>query len=128
ERKDKKREIPLQQIIDALPQMIFQADANGDILAYNRRWYDYIGDLDLTEGWGWKDKPIHHPEDLDRTVARWKHSVTTVEPYEIEYRLRRHDGEYRWHLGRAMPIKKSTGEVLMWIGTNTDIHDQKTQR
>ncbi|RYZ69333.1 MAG: PAS domain S-box protein [Proteobacteria bacterium] len=52
----------------------------------------------------------------------------SVEPYEIEYRLRRHDGEYRWHLGRAMPIKKSTGEVLMWIGTNTDIHDQKTQR
>lgn len=111
--------------MDTMPQMAFIANASGDIIYFNKKWYDYVAGMEGTEGWGWQDKPIHHPEDIDRTVSTWKHALETGENYEIEYRLRRHDGQYRWHLGRATPVKDSTGKILKWIGTNTDIHEQK---
>lgn len=110
---------------EAMPQMAFIANPEGEILYYNQRWYDYVAGLEGTEGWGWKEKPIHHPDDLQPTIARWEHSLQTGEPYEIEYRLRRHDGQYRWHLGRANPIHNQQGEIELWFGTNTDIHLQK---
>lgn len=118
-------ELQFRQFIDSMPQMAFIADKKGDITYFNKPWYDYIKGLENTEGWGWKDKPIHHPDDLDYTIARWTHSLKTGEPYEIEYRLRRHDGQYRWHLGRATPVKDESGKILRWIGTNTDIHENK---
>lgn len=111
--------------MDTMPQMAFIANASGDIIYFNKKWYDYVAGMEGTEGWGWQDKPIHHPEDFDRTVKTWKHALETGENYEIEYRLRRHDGQYRWHLGRATPVKDSSGKILKWIGTNTDIHEQK---
>ncbi len=111
---------------EAMPQMAFIADAEGNIIHYNQRLYNYVAGIQNTEGWGWKDKPIHHPADLERTIKRWTHSLKTGESYEIEYRLRRHDGEYRWHLGRAMPVTGNNGKIEHWIGTNTDIHEQKT--
>jgi PAS domain S-box-containing protein len=107
---------------EAMPQMAFIAAGNGDIIYYNQKWYDYVGIAD-TEGWGWG--PILHPEDLDPTTERWKLSLSSGKPYEMEYRLRRNDGEYRWHLGRALPIRGSKNEVVQWIGTNTDIQDQR---
>tara|TARA_Y100000768_G_scaffold275882_1_gene211441 strand:+ start:7973 stop:9946 length:1974 start_codon:yes stop_codon:yes gene_type:complete len=113
------------QFFDALPQMTFLAKADGSIYKFNRRWYEYIGAVEGTEGWGWKEYPIHHPDDLERTVKRWQHSIDTGENYEIEYRLRRHDGVYRWHLGRAQAIRDEDGNVIEWFGTNTDIHDLK---
>lgn len=108
---------------DAMPHMAFIADPEGNITFFNKRWYEYVNGMEGTEGWGWKEKPIHHPDDLERTVERWTHSLKTGEPYEIEYRLRRHDGVYRWHAGRAVPNKNDKGEIVSWIGTNTDIHD-----
>lgn len=114
-------------LVEAMPQMAFMADAKGNITYYNQRWYEYVRGLKGTEGWGWKDKPVHHPEDLERTIATWNESLSTGKDYEIEYRLRRHDGEYRWHLGRAVAVRSDEGSITSWIGTNTDIHEQKRQ-
>ena len=129
EGKDDNKNIPVNDLFktytEAMPQMAFIADVEGNIVYYNQRWYDYVAFQKDTEGWGWKDKPIHHPDDLQRTIDRWNYSLKTGEPYEIEYRLRRHDGEYRWFLGRALPVKDEHGKIEMWLGTNTDIHKQK---
>jgi PAS domain S-box-containing protein len=114
------------EFADAMPHMAFVADSKGAITFFNRRWYEYIQGIDDTEGWGWKDQNIHHPEDLERTIERWNHSLKTGEVYEIEYRLRRYDGVYRWHFGKAIPFKNSDGSIERWIGTNTDIHDFRT--
>lgn len=111
---------------NAMPHMAFIADPEGNITFYNKRWYEYVDGMEGTEGWGWKEKPIHHPDDLERTIERWTHSLKTGEPYEIEYRLRRHDGVYHWHTGRAVATKDSNGNITSWIGTNTDIHDYMT--
>ncbi len=108
-----------------MPQMAFIADAEGNIIYFNQRWYEFVAGMKNTEGWGWKDKPIHHPDDLQRTIDTWTRSLKTGGPYEIEYRLRRHDGKYIWHLGRAMSIRDQTGKIKYWLGTNTDIHKQK---
>lgn len=109
---------------EAMPQMAFVADPQGNIIYYNKPWYEFVR-LEGTEGTGWKDRPIHHPEDLQRTKLSWEESVQSGTPYEIEYRLRRHDGVYIWHLGRALPVKDADGKIQMWVGTNTDINSQK---
>src|SRR5690606_25427995 len=64
-------------------------------------------------------------EGLERVAKTWPEALRSDEPYEIEYQLRRHDGEYRWHLGRALPIRDEAGRIVRWYGTNTDIHDLK---
>ena len=110
---------------EAMPQMAFVADAKGNIIYFNQRWYDYVGDTENTKGWEWKNQSIHHPDDLTRTVNTWKHSLETGKNYEIEYRLKRFDGEYRWHLGRATPVCGEDGNIKFWLGTNTDIDQQK---
>lgn len=121
----RKTENELRSFIEAMPALAFVADADGKITYFNQRFYDYVGLGRETEGWGWKDQPVHHPDDLQKTIESWKHSIETGEPYEIEYRLRRYDGVYHWHLGRAVPLKDENGKVLRWLGTNTDIEDQK---
>lgn len=68
---------------------------------------------------------MFHPDDQERAWARWRHSLRTGEPYEIEYRLRHHSGEYRWTLGRALPVRDEEGRIVRWVGTCTDIDDQK---
>ncbi|MBL3655266.1 PAS domain-containing protein [Fulvivirga sediminis] len=122
---DQKNQLLFRTYAEAMPHMAFVANAKGDIIYYNKRWYDYIEGLEGTEGWGWKDKSIHHPDDLARTIESWGKSLESGESYEIEYRLRRFDGEYRWHLGRAEPIRNKNGEIELWLGSNTDIHNQK---
>lgn len=114
----------IRTFLDSMPQMSFIADAEGNILHYNQRWYDYVN-LSGAEGQGWKDKPIHHPDDLERTIATWSECVRTGTPYEITYRLKRYDGAFRWHLGRAFPVRDSSGKISRWYGTNTDIHNEK---
>lgn len=118
-------EVRFKTFAEAMPQMAFIADKEGNIQYYNERWYEYIGRMSDTEGWGWKERPVHHKDDLQRTIDRWNESLKTGREYEIEYRLRRHDGEYRWHLGRAVPLYDADGEIDLWFGTNTDIHEQK---
>jgi two-component system sensor histidine kinase VicK len=116
----------LRAYAEAMPQMAFIAGADGSIIYFNARWYAYVGaEPGVTEGWDWQNRPIHHPDDLEPTLHTWRESLRTGKPYEVQYRLRRHDGEYRWHLGRATPARNREGEIIRWFGTNTDIHEQK---
>lgn len=109
---------------ESMPQMAFMADVHGSITYYNQRWFDYTG-FRQGQSLGWDWQPVQHPEDLQRTIDTWTHSIQTGETYQIEYRLRRFDGVYRWHLGRAVPVRDERGSIFGWLGTNTDIHDQK---
>jgi PAS domain S-box-containing protein len=91
---------------------------------YNARWYEFTGVPEgSTDGEAWNG--MFHPDDQDRAWARWRRSLATGEPYEIEYRLRHRSGAYRWVLGRAMPMRDSTGTIIRWMGTCTDIDEQK---
>jgi len=111
-------------IADSMPQMVWSTLPDGFHDYYNARWYEFTGVPDgSTDGEGWNG--MFHPDDQERAWTRWKHSLDTGEPYEIEYRLRRHDGVYRWTLGRAMPIRGEDGRITRWFGTCTDIDDLK---
>lgn len=115
----------LRTFADALPQLVWITDSDGKVSYCNAQWWKYTGltyEQSIGDGW----TILLHPEDLDRTLARWNHACQTGEPYEIEYRLRRaSDGEYRWFIGRGLPFRSPSGQILAWFGTCTDIHDQK---
>jgi PAS domain S-box-containing protein len=110
--------------VDALPLMAWTAKPDGALDYFNRRWYEYTGQTpDEAAGNGWASTM---PSDTEEAVfTRWHYSLENKVPYEVECRYRRHDGEYRWHIARAETIKNESGEVLYWLGTSTDIHDQK---
>jgi len=113
-----------QAIADSMPQMVWSTLPDGFHDYYNARWYEFTGvPAGSTDGEGWNG--MFHPDDQARAWSRWRHSLTTGEPYEIEYRLRHRSGVYRWTLGRAMPIRNETGEIVRWFGTCTDIDDLK---
>ena len=117
-------DISFQQLADAMPQMVWSTLPDGAHDYYNAQWYAFTGaPVGSTDGEGWNG--MFHPDDQDRAWARWRHSLATGEPYEIEYRLRRHDGVYRWTLGRALPVRDAQGKIIRWVGTCTDIDDQK---
>jgi PAS domain S-box-containing protein len=113
------------RLAEAMPQMAFLADAKGQIIYFNRRHYEYFGVDPDAESYDWAKQSLHHPDDIARTIEHWEGCVATGQLYQIEYRLRRSDGEYRWHLGRAVPLRNNRGEITQWLGTNTDIHEQK---
>ena len=112
-------------LAEAIPQIVWTARADGWLDYYNQRWFEYTGlSLEETQGWGWQ--PVLHPDDLENCLERWNESVQTGETYEVEYRFKRaSDGAYRWHLGRALPVRDADGNVLKWFGTCTDIDDRQ---
>ncbi|HEX6334220.1 MAG TPA: chemotaxis protein CheB [Flavisolibacter sp.] len=111
-------------VTDFMPQMVWATRPDGYHEFYNKQWYDYTGlTYEQTKDTGWND--VVHPDDQQRAWKVWNHSLKTGEPYEIEYRFRRYDGEYRWFLGRALPLRDDHGRITKWFGTCTDIHDQK---
>lgn len=111
-------------LADTMPQMIWSALPNGHNDYFNARWYEYTGvDQGETDGHAW-DK-VFHPEDQPLAWAAWRHSLATGDAYEIEYRMRHHSGEYRWALGRALPIRGAEGRITRWFGTCTDIHETR---
>jgi PAS domain S-box-containing protein len=117
----------LQSLNQMIPQLVWVTQPNGDYEYYNQRWYSYTG-LSYEES---KDKDwtlVLHPDDHERTLAVWQHCLETGEPYQIEYRLRRHDGVYRWFIGRANPLRNERGHIIKWFGTCTDIQEDKEQR
>lgn len=117
-------EAKFRAIADSMPQMVWSTLPDGYHDYYNARWYEYTGMPDgSTDGEGWNG--MFHPDDQERAWAAWRHSLATGEPYQIEYRLRHHSGEYRWTLGRAMPIRDNDGRIVRWFGTCTDIHETK---
>ncbi|HEX8940456.1 MAG TPA: PAS domain S-box protein, partial [Candidatus Limnocylindrales bacterium] len=111
-------------LADAMPQIVWTAGPDGRVEEFNQRWFDYTGLHSATNrGRGWEG--VIHPDDVAETLRRWTASVRTGDPYEIEHRFRRHDGVYRWHLGRGLPLRDETGRVVGWVGTSTDIEDAK---
>jgi PAS domain S-box-containing protein len=112
-------------LADAMPQIVWTGQPDGGLDYYNQRWYDYTGmTFEQTKDWGWQ--PVLHPDDLQQCLERWTKAVHTGEIYETEYRFKKgEDGTYRWHLGRALPMKDSAGKIVLWAGTCTDIDDQK---
>ncbi|MCC3435473.1 MAG: PAS domain S-box protein [Oscillatoriales cyanobacterium] len=112
-------------LAETIPQIVWTAWPDGWIDYYNQRWFEYTGlTLEKTQGWGWQ--PVVHPDDLKNSLERWNESVQMGETYEVEYRLKRaSDGVYRWHLGRAMPVRDADGNILKWFGTSTDIDDRQ---
>lgn len=111
-------------LADTMPQMVWSTLPDGFHDYYNARWYDFTGMPDgSTDGEAWNG--MFHHDDQERAWTRWRHSLATGEPYQIEYRLRHHDGTYRWVLGRALPIRDAEGRITRWFGTCTDIHEQK---
>ncbi|CAN5324413.1 hypothetical protein BH09PSE1_BH09PSE1_08650 [soil metagenome] len=111
-------------IADSMPQMVWSTLPDGFHDYYNARWYEFTGmPVGSTDGEGWND--MFHPEDQQRAWALWRHCLATGDLYEIEYRLRRYDGIYRWTLGRATPIRDEAGQIVRWFLTCTDIDDLK---
>jgi PAS domain S-box-containing protein len=111
-------------LVDAMPQVVWSTLPDGYHDFYNRQWYEFTGmPLGSTDGEGWAN--LFHPDDQPEAWKRWRHSLATGEPYEVEYRLRHHTGVYRWTIGRALPVRDENGQIVRWIGTCTDINDAK---
>jgi PAS domain S-box-containing protein len=111
-------------LAEAIPVVCFTADASGAIDWYNRRWYELTGQApEDALGWGWQ--AAHHPDDFLEVMKRWPHSIATGEPFEMEFRLRRHDGQFRWFLSRIEPLHDASGRLTRWYGSNVDIDAQK---
>jgi len=111
-------------ILDSMPDKIFTAKPNGDVDYVNPQWIEFTGlPFEQISDWGWKQ--IIHPDEVAENVRAWQHSIDTSEPFQFEHRFRRADGEYRWHVSRALPMRDEEGRVLMWVGSNTDVHDIK---
>ena len=109
---------------DAIPQLAWMADPDGYIYWYNRRWYEYTGTTPAEmEGWGWQS--VHDAKELPRVLERWRQSIATGQPFDMEFPLRGADGIFRAFLTRVMPLKDGDGRVLQWFGTNTDIAERK---
>jgi PAS domain S-box-containing protein len=109
---------------ETMPQKIFTATANGEINYFNRQWAEFTGlTFDQIRDWGWTH--FIHPDDVEENIRVWRHSIETGEPFEFVHRFRRADGAYRWHLSRARAMRSAAGNISMWIGTNTEIHEQK---
>lgn len=120
-----RREEQYRSLAEAVPTIVFTATPDGVVDYYNKRWYDYTG-MKLEESLLLGAGPVLHPEDYDLCQERWKRAIETGMTYDIEYRLRHSpDGEYRWHLGRAVPVRDADGAITKWFGTCTDIDDQK---
>ncbi|MBD2344867.1 hybrid sensor histidine kinase/response regulator [Anabaena subtropica] len=118
-------ELMFRTLANTMPQMFWITQPNGYHEYFNQRWYDYTGmTLEQAQGEGWQN--ILHTNDVQATMAHWQDCVQTGKNYDIECRLRRAaDGEYRWHLARAFPLRHDNGQILKWFGSCTDIHDQK---
>ncbi|CAN5252187.1 hypothetical protein BH20VER2_BH20VER2_10000 [soil metagenome] len=113
-------EARFRQLADSIPQLAWMARPDGWLFWYNQRWYEFTGTTpEQMEGWGWQR--VHDEKELPRIIESWTAALASAEPWEDTFPLRRHDGEFRVHLSRAMPFRDSAGKVVLWFGTNTDI-------
>ncbi|MBF9144264.1 PAS domain-containing protein [Hymenobacter properus] len=111
-------------VLENLPVLIWTANAAGDRDFFNQRWLAFTGRT-AEEQMGMEWSTSIHPDDRERVLAAWKNSVETGTTYQVEYRLRRHDGQYRWVLVRATPRRDAQGAINLWVGGGTDIHEQR---
>ena len=112
-------------LTESIPILVWSARADGVSDYYNAPFLQYLGKtLEEMQGWVWVDTV--HPDDRERSLALWTQAFSSGSDYEIEYRIQRAaDGQYRWHLGRAVPLRDSSRKIVRWYGTCTDIHDRK---
>jgi diguanylate cyclase (GGDEF)-like protein/PAS domain S-box-containing protein len=118
------RELYFQTMAEGIPEIVWTAGADGAIDFTNRRWSDYSGlTMEQSLGRGWA--LAIHPDDLAPCVEKWESALLTGKTFEAEYRIRQHDGTFRWFLVRANPIQNSEEKIIKWFGTCTDIENQK---
>ena len=117
-------EAELRTLLESMPQFVWVTGPDGLSLYFNQRWMEYTGlTLEECSGIGWL-KPLH-PEDQSAALEAWHRATKTDEGYTVESRLRRADGNYRWFVIRGLPLRDQSGHITKWIGTCTDIDDQK---
>ena len=117
-------EAQFRTMAQAVPNHVWTAPADGHLDWFNDQVYAYAGAAPGSlDGAGWRG--IVHPDDLAAATDRWERALASGQTYEVEMRLRRFDGAWRWHIARAVAVKDTTGQVTRWIGTNTDIQEQK---
>jgi diguanylate cyclase (GGDEF)-like protein/PAS domain S-box-containing protein len=120
----RERELYFRTMAEEIPEIIWTATPDGEDDYFNQRCFDYTGKtMEQLRGSAWRE--IVHPEDLENCSSRWQNALRTGEAYDVEYRLRGKDGNYRWFVGRANPIRSAEGEIIKWFGTCTDIDRQK---
>ncbi len=112
-----------EMLFESIPQLAWTADPSGNLVYLNKFYKESTGIAQLDQQKIWQE--ILHPDDAPKAKKGWSHSIETGEPYEAQIRMRIKTGEYRWMLTRALPIRNSDNEIVKWIGTSTDIHDQK---
>jgi len=113
-----------QLMSDTMAQFVWTSDEKGNLNYFNKAVFDYSGltyDTLQTDGW----LQMIHPDDQEQNIIKWTHSVKTGEHFFIHHRFLRKDGKFRWQLSRAIPQYDSEGKIQLWVGTSTDIHDQK---
>ncbi len=114
-------------IVELVPDLLWSNDAEGHVDWFNRRWTEYTGQRpEDAYGGGWL--AVIHPDDLAETRARWRRALDRREPVVHEHRIRRHDGQYRWHLVRTQLIDAGDGGPVRWFGSATDVHEQRRAR
>jgi PAS domain S-box-containing protein len=119
----RKTEGSLPRLLDAIPQMVWTNDADGNTNYFNRRWYDYTG-LNSRRSAALIWQALIHPDDAPVSKKRWHRALKTGEVFECEYRLRNAAGEYHWFIGRTVPLRDKN-RVVAWVGSATDIQDLK---
>ena len=118
-------EAKFKTIANAMPQMVWSTLANGFHDYFNDQWYEFTGTSEATTSGVLPWETMLHPDDRAHTMQAWQHSLATGEVFDVQYRMRHHSGVYHWALGRALPIRNVIGEIVRWMGTCTDIQDQK---
>lgn len=110
-----------------IPQMTWTSLPNGEANFYNQQWYDYTK-MDHIQTSALPLEAVLHPDDLENTAEKYKNSLASGHIFEVENRYKNgNDGTYRWHLNRAIPLRNDDGEIILWVGTATDIEDQKRE-
>jgi PAS domain S-box-containing protein len=118
------REQKFRLLADSMPQFVWTSDAEGNLNYFNKSVYNYSGlSAEQIEKEGWLQ--IVHPDERDENAKQWRQSISTGEVFIFEHRFKRYDGGYRWQLSRAIPQRDEQGNITMWVGTSTDIQDQK---
>lgn len=114
----------LRAVLDTMPQIVWTTRPDGHHDYFNQRWFEFTGRTsEQSEGAGWN--PVLHPEDRQKAWDAWSKALISGDPYEVEYRFRSRDGNYRWFIGRAVALRDADGKIERWFGTCTDVHELK---
>ncbi|CAN5134875.1 hypothetical protein BH09MYX1_BH09MYX1_13700 [soil metagenome] len=113
----------MRAVVDNVPELAWTARPDGYIDFYNQRWFEYTGTTpEKMEGWGWRS--VHEPARVDAVIEQWTHSLASGKAFEMEFRLKGADGEYRWFLTRVRPLYDPDGRITRWFGINTNIDER----